>query len=116
MGEPDLASGQTATRFRRFDMEAIVVFESHWGNTAAVAKAIAEGIGPEARALATGEATPDAIGHAELVVAGAPLMGLRLPTEKIVAEIHPRDDAPAPDVSHPTMRTWLEGAPPGRAA
>ena len=38
-------------------MKAIVVYESHWGNTAAVARAIAEGIGPEARALSTAEAT-----------------------------------------------------------
>ena len=32
-------------------MKAIVVYVSLWGNTAAVARAIAEGIGPEARAL-----------------------------------------------------------------
>ena len=32
-------------------MKAIVVYESLWGNTAAIARAIAEGIGPEARAL-----------------------------------------------------------------
>ena len=31
-------------------MKAIVVYESLWGNTAAIARAIAEGIGPEARA------------------------------------------------------------------
>ena len=30
-------------------MKAIVVYESHWGNTAAIARAIAEGIGPEAQ-------------------------------------------------------------------
>ena len=32
-------------------MKAIVVYESHWGNTAAVTRAIAEGIGPEAQAM-----------------------------------------------------------------
>jgi flavodoxin len=32
-------------------MKAIVVYESLWGNTTAIASAIAEGIGPEARAL-----------------------------------------------------------------
>ena len=37
-------------------MKAIVIYESHWGNTAAIARAIAEGIGPEARALSTAEA------------------------------------------------------------
>ena len=30
-------------------MRAIVVYESHWGNTEAVARAIGEGIGPETR-------------------------------------------------------------------
>ncbi len=34
---------------------AIVVYESHWGNTAAIARAIAEGLGPETRALWTAE-------------------------------------------------------------
>ena len=29
-------------------MKAIVVYESHWGNTASVARAIAEGLGVEA--------------------------------------------------------------------
>ena len=32
-------------------MKAVVVYESLWGNTAAVARAIAEGIGPDAQAL-----------------------------------------------------------------
>jgi flavorubredoxin len=31
-------------------MKAVVVYESPWGNTAAIAHAIAEGIDPEARA------------------------------------------------------------------
>ena len=52
-------------------MKAIVVYESHWGNTAAIARAIAEGLGPEARALTTAEATGEA-------VAGADLKGHRL--------------------------------------
>ncbi len=37
-------------------MKAVVVYESLWGNTAAVARAMAEGIGPQARALSTAEA------------------------------------------------------------
>ena len=36
-------------------MKVIVVYESHYGNTAAVAKAIAQGFGPDARALTTDE-------------------------------------------------------------
>ena len=38
-------------------MKAIVVYESYWGNTASVARAIAEGIGAGAQALTTTDAT-----------------------------------------------------------
>jgi len=62
-------------------MKAIVVYESHWGNTAAIARAIAEGIGPEARALSTAAAIGEVIAGADLIVAGAPQMGFSLPTE-----------------------------------
>ena len=51
-------------------MKAIVVYESHWGNTAAIARAIAEGLGPEARALSTAEATGEAVAGADLIVRG----------------------------------------------
>jgi flavodoxin len=39
-------------------MKAIVVYESLWGSTAAVARAIADGLGSGARALSTAETTP----------------------------------------------------------
>ena len=64
-------------------MKAVVVYESLWGNTAAVARAIAEGIGPEARALSTAEATGEAMTGVDLIVAGAPVLGFKLPTEKM---------------------------------
>ena len=92
-------------------MKAIVVFESHWGNTAAVARAIAEGIGPEARALSTTEATGAALAGVDLIVAGAPLLGFSLPTESMVKSLatNQAKDPTPPDLSHPAMRTWLEG-------
>ena len=93
-------------------MHAIVVFESHWGNTAAVARAIAEGIGGDARALTTTEATPEVVGAADLVVAGAPVMAFGLPSDKMLAGTANDPKAPTPaDVSHPTLRTWLESLP-----
>ena len=46
-------------------MKAVVVYESLWGNTAAVARAIAEGIGPQAQALCTDEASADVVAPAE---------------------------------------------------
>ncbi len=96
-------------------MKAIVVYESHWGNTAAVARAIAEGIGSEAAVLSTAEATGAAIAGVDLIVAGSPLLGFSLPTEsmlKNIAASADRDPTP-PDVSHPSMRSWLETLPPG---
>jgi len=68
-------------------MHAIVVYESHWGNTAAIARAIAEGIGPEARALSTAEATGEALSDIDLIVAGAPLLSFALPTDGMLKSI-----------------------------
>jgi len=96
-------------------MNAIVVYESHWGNTAAIARAIAEGIGLEAGALSTAEATGEVIAGADLIVAGAPQMGFSLPTEGMLKGIAAdAGKAPAPpDLSHPAMRSWLDGMPRG---
>jgi len=96
-------------------MKAIVVYESFWGNTAAVARAVAEGIGAGARALSTSEAAGDAIAGADLVVAGAPVIGFSLPTEKARENIRANPGkAPAPpDLSNPSMRSWLAALPAG---
>jgi len=96
-------------------MHAIVVYESHWGNTAAIARAIAEGIGPEARVLSTAEAVGGAIADVDLIVAGAPLLGFSLPTEGMLKGIagNASKDPVAPDLSHPSMRAWLEALPKG---
>ena len=96
-------------------MKAIVVYESHWGNTAAIARAIAEGIGVEARALSTAEATVEAVAGADLIVAGAPLLGFSLPTESMLKGLGSnaaRHPAP-PDLSHPSMRSWIDALPAG---
>jgi flavorubredoxin len=101
-------------------MKAIVVYESHWGNTAAIARAIAEGIGPDARAMSTAEATAEVVSAADLIVAGAPLLGFNLPTDTMVKGLSSETakGGPAPDLSHPTMRAWLDALPEsaGRAA
>jgi flavorubredoxin len=98
-------------------MKAIVVYESLWGNTAAIARAIAEGIGPEARALSTAEATGTVIADADLIVAGAPLMAFRLPTDKIRETLRNTKDNKAPtppNLSAPSMRSWLAALPKGK--
>ena len=96
-------------------MHAIVVYESHWGCTMAVAQAIAEGIGEGARALTTDEATPEVVAGADLIVAGAPVIAFALPRTGATAQLAGDTKAPRPaDVSHPLLRTWLEGIPAGR--
>ncbi len=94
-------------------MKALVVYESFWGNTAAVARAIAEGIGPEAQAVPTGEATPELVAGSDLVVVGAPVLGFRLPTEQMRDGLRNERGGPAPDLSQPLLRSWLETVPSG---
>jgi hypothetical protein len=92
-------------------MKTVVVYESHWGNTAAVARAIADGIGEGAVALTTDEATDEALEGADLIVAGAPVMAFRLPTDAILGRM--ATDEHHPDLSHPSMRDWLDLMPRG---
>jgi hypothetical protein len=97
-------------------VKAIVVYESLWGNTAAVARAIAEGLGAGTRAVSTAGATAAVLSEADLIVAGAPVLGFRLPTESMrqsVLKTELRAPFPA-DLSHPSMRSWLDTVPAGR--
>jgi flavorubredoxin len=96
-------------------MKAVVVYESLWGNTAAIARAIAEGIGPDAQALTTDAARAEAIADADLIVAGAPVLGFSLPTDQMRDSVA-RSEAGAPsppDLSHPSLRSWLNSLPRG---
>jgi len=94
-------------------VNAIVVYESLWGNTAAIARAIAEGIGEGTPALSTAEATAEKVAGADLVVAGSPILGFTLPTESMRASMGSNLPATVsqPDLSHPSMRSWLESMP-----
>lgn len=98
-------------------MKALVVYESLWGNTARIAQAVADGIGDGTRAVPTSEASPDAVIEADLIVAGAPVLGFRLPTDEMRANVaRTESGAPRPpDLSHPSLRAWLDGLPPGHA-
>jgi len=96
-------------------MKALVVYESHFGNTAAIARAIAEGIGSGTRTLTTSDADEAALAGIDLLVAGAPVHVFGLPSERTIEGIaEPPSGLPA-DVSHPPLRTWLERLPGGRA-
>ena len=96
-------------------MQAVVVYESHWGNTADVARAIASGIGPQTRVLTTDEASIDALTEVDLIVAGAPVIAFGLASEKSRGGIaRQAGKAPTPpDLSHPSLRSWLGGLPQG---
>jgi hypothetical protein len=96
-------------------MRAVVVYESHWGNTAAVARAIAEGFGAEAQAMNTDEAVGSVVASADLVVVGAPVIAFGLSREGTRKQIAGDVKAPTPpDVSHPLLRAWLDALPGGR--
>jgi flavorubredoxin len=100
--------------------KAVVVYESLWGNTAAIARAIAEGIGPGAQALTTDAASAESVAEADLIVAGAPVLGFSLPSDQMRDSVARTEaDAPTPpDLAHPSMRSWLDSLPrgTGRAA
>lgn len=96
-------------------MRAVVVYESLWGNTAAVAREIAAGIGQGAEALSTSDATADIIASAELIVAGGPVFAFRLSTDTMREGMRTQPGAPPPNLSAPSMRTWLAELPRGTA-
>lgn len=97
-------------------MDTVVIYESMWGNTADVARAIAAGLGDGVLALTTEAATPELIADARLIVAGAPVHGLNLPTDGTRATAAKKTEGkpgPHADVSGPSMRSWLEALPAG---
>jgi len=69
-----------------------------------------------AQALSTAEASVAAVADVDLIVAGAPVLGFRLPTDAMRQSVLTSErNAPlAPDLSHPSMRSWLETLPRGQ--
>jgi len=58
-------------------MKALVVFDSTWGNTEKIAKAIAEGIGGDTRAVRVGTTQAAELDRLDLLVLGSPVLGGR---------------------------------------
>ena len=58
-------------------MKAIVVYDSKWGNTEMIAKAIAVGIGKSVRAVQVGDINTIETKSMELLVLGSPVLGGR---------------------------------------
>jgi hypothetical protein len=99
-------------------MHTLIVYESMYGNTHAVAEAIGDGVrgSGEARVVPVRDAGPDLLAWADLVVVGAPTHARGMPTsasrESAVAGAATDDgwskvslDAPA---DGPGIREWLD--------
>lgn len=63
-------------------MNALVLYDTNFGNTRKVAEAIAETLG--GRAVSVSEASAGEMGKAGLLVVGSPIVGWK-PTEKMIA-------------------------------
>ena len=96
-------------------MQAIVVYESIYGNTRAVAEAVAAGLG-DASVLSVAKVTPDAL-DAELLVVGGPthMHGLATSRSRQMAVEAAQEDKGThvePDAAEgPGLRGWLADLP-----
>ena len=83
------------------------------GNTAVDRPGDRGGDGADARVVPTDEATADLVADADLVVAGAPVLGFRLPTDQMRSSVKSDPKAPPADLGHPSMRAWPASLPRG---
>lgn len=95
-------------------MTALVVYETSFGNTATIARAIADGIAQHVPVRIVSVEDPDAAQADDdrLVVVGGPTHAFgmsRLKTRRAAQERH--DDLPQ---DHPGIRDWLDDLPPAR--
>jgi flavodoxin len=96
-------------------MRALVVYESMYGNTHAVASAVAEGLRPsyEVDVVPVGEAAPDALAAADLLVVGGPthIHGMSRPaSRKMAVDASRQPQGPPLDAAAqgPGVREWLD--------
>ena len=104
-------------------MRVLVVYESMYGNTHAVANSVAEGLRDKAcdvTVVPVGRATEELIRHCDLLVVGGPthVHGLPRPsTRRAAAEAAEKPDsrlALEPGALGPGLREWLDGLVPLR--
>jgi len=100
-------------------MDALVVYESIYGNTRAVAEAIADGVG--AFAVLPVHAAQGSQGTPDLLIIGGPthVHGLATRRSRHVAAATAQEDGrthlEAGATTDPGLRTWLHGLSPGAA-
>jgi hypothetical protein len=99
-------------------MRALIVYESMYGNTRAIAEHIATGIGDRlsTAVVPVAAATPDLVEEADLLVCGAPthVRGLPRPrTRQAAAEAAPAKGLTLElDSAGPGLREWLDALGP----
>ena len=98
-------------------MTALVVYESMYGNTAAVAAAIADGLaasGVEVRARPVTEVDATEVATAGLIVIGGPTHahGMSRATTRETAASDKKNGYPRPTIE-PGLREWIEELPYG---
>lgn len=96
-------------------MNALVVYESIWGNTAALARAVGQGIGLNSKVLPTSDATPEQAASTDLLVLGAPMHSFGLPELRSIERVRDTDESghsPA-ELAITLMIDWLATLPPG---
>jgi hypothetical protein len=92
-------------------MKSLVVYESFYGNTEAVARAIADGLARhgEARAVTVDSVDAATLENVDLLVVGAPTHAWGLPR----AKTRPQSSTNSSDSIPPLVREWLSGLPSG---
>lgn len=100
-------------------MRALVVYESMYGNTHAVAEGIAAGLGEayEVSVVPLAEVTSELVGAADLLVAGGPTHMHRMSSaaSRRMAAAGAKDGsglAMDPGADGPGLRDWLDGVGP----
>jgi hypothetical protein len=93
-------------------MSALVVYESMWGNTRAVAEAIARGLGPDTEVLDVTRASGDLPTEVDLLVIGGPTHAFSMSRGTTRHDAAQRG-APAGEESQ-GIREWLAGLEPPR--
>jgi len=96
-------------------MRAVIIYESMYGNTHAIANAIGRGLalGNEVTVIPVADATPDLLDGADLVVAGAPthIHGMsRARSRQAAAEAAHKDGSELslePHAQGPGLRDWF---------
>lgn len=106
MERPQTADNLLKSRLKGPAMNALVVYESAWGNTRSVAEAIGEGLAEHAAVavVPAHEASPLADIQVDLLVVGAPTHAFGLPREGTREDAQRRGGEPAAS----GVREWLD--------